>query len=361
MAGIKKGKILLHIIILICAVYCLIFKFDIIKQEIMTAITMWVNIIVPSVFPYTIISQYISDSQIVKKLPGKFISFIFGIHSCSIKAIISSVFCGYPSGAVCARSLYEMNEIDSDEAGRLICFTNNAGPLFLISAVGTGLLGSTRDGAIIYLIQLMSSFAYGILIRKKLKSDYKENTEHTVYKGDFCSYVRQGVSICVNICGFMVISYVMAAMVYIILIDVLKIQDCFYFIKKCVNSFFELSAGVKELSTINSENLKFALICSAVSWSGFSVIMQIKSVAGEIIETKRLIKAKFIQAVFSFIMGFWYKSIFSQSTIITEKNIAIPFSIAGTILISAFYLLSQKSRDKKIHLNFLSRLLNYRI
>ena len=113
MEAIKKLKYPLKIAICIYLICCLIFKFGIIKKEILTALTLWANIIIPSVFPYLIISQYISNSHLIEKIPGRFISFVFGIHKCSIKAIICSVLCGYPSGAVCARSLYDKGEIDA--------------------------------------------------------------------------------------------------------------------------------------------------------------------------------------------------------------------------------------------------------
>ncbi|MBQ6893923.1 MAG: hypothetical protein IJN40_00335 [Clostridia bacterium] len=314
----------------------------------MTAITMWVNIIVPSVFPYTIISQYISDSQIVQKLPGRFISFIFGIHGCSIKAIISSVFCGYPSGAVCAKNLYIKNEIDIDEASHLICFTNNAGPLFLISAVGTGLLGNTRDGAMIYLIQLISSFIYGIFTRKNIKEASLQSTIAGPGKGDFCSYVKNGVSICINICGFMVMAYVMASVICIIAGGIIKQEASLLFIEKLSKSFFEVSAGVKELSTMASEKLRFALICSAVSWSGFSVIMQIKSVAGEIIGFKKLIYAKSFQAVCSFFLGYGYKSLYTQSFYSPKGLTAIPASVVIGAIIIMIYLIKERKLSEKI-------------
>lgn len=344
MEAIKKLKYPLKIAICIYLICCLIFKFGIIKKEILTALTLWANIIVPSVFPYLIISQYISNSYLIEKIPGRFISFIFGIHKCSIKAIICSFLCGYPSGAVCARSLYDKGEINIKEAQRLICFTNNAGPLFLISAVGTSLLGSTKDGAVIYVIQLISSFAYGLVTREKNLfgcNNSIKNYRNT--QGEFCTYVKNAVNICINICGFMIAAYVMASAVCIFAENIFGI----YFLKPYIKSFFEITAGIKELCAVESDKLIFPLICGAVSWSGFSVIMQIKSVAGDILSIKTLCKAKFIQAIFSFIIGLWYKSFIYQETLSTGKALAIPISIIGTILIFAIYLFSQKSRYKK--------------
>ncbi|MBO5743977.1 MAG: hypothetical protein J6R68_06815 [Clostridia bacterium] len=277
----------------------------------------------------------------------KIISFAFGIKKCSIKAVLCSEFCGYPSGAVCARNLYERGEIDIKEAQRLICYTNNAGPLFLISAVGTSLLGSTKDGVVIYLIQLISSFIYGILKREKVNSCSKKKRQTNLEKSDFCSYVKNGVNICVNICGFMVASYVMASAMTIFIRNTFGNFANSFYVNAFVKGFFEITAGINEFSSLNSEGLKFALICGTVSWSGFSVIMQIKSVSGKIIDIKKLCGAKFIQALFSFVMGLLYKSFFYKEVFRTDRLIAIPVSIIGTILIFVIYLFYQKSRYKK--------------
>ena len=341
---IKALKHILKITVCIYTVYCLIFEFNIIKKEVITALFLWANVIIPSVFPYLIISQYISNSCFIEKIPLKIISFIFGIKKCSIKAVLCSAFCGYPSGAVCARNLYERGEIDIKEAQWLICYTNNAGPLFLISAVGTSLLGSTKDGVVIYLIQLISSFIYGILKREKLNSYNKKAKSINLEKGDFCSYVKNGVNICVNICGFMVASYVMASATTIFIRNTFGNFANSFYVNAFVKGFFEITAGINEFSSLNSEGLKFALICGAVSWSGFSVIMQIKSVAGGLIDFKKLCSAKFIQALFSFVMGLIYKSFICNGNRAPVKIIAMPISVVTAIIIFIFYLIYQSKK-----------------
>lgn len=315
-----------------------------IKKEVMASLMIWANVIVPSVFPYLIISQYISNSCSIQKLPLGIISLIFGIKKCSIKAVLCSAFCGYPSGAVCARNLYERGEIDINEAQRIICYTNNAGPLFLISAVGTSLLGSTKDGVAIYLIQLISSFLYGILIREKTNLCSEKMRQTNLQKGDFCSYVKNGINICVNICGFMVASYVMICVMTIFIGNVFNS----FYINTLIKCFFEITAGINKLSMLDIKSLKFALICGAVSWSGFSVIMQIKSVAGNIINIKKLCGAKFIQAVFSLILGLIYKNLFSQDLYTQGIIISIPISFGFTVVLFLFYLTHQKKLSERI-------------
>lgn len=348
MITIKALKPIFKITLCVYIVYCLIFEFGIIKKEIMAALMIWANVIIPSVFPYLIISQYISNSSITQKSPMGITTSILGIKRCSIKAIICSAFCGYPAGAVCAKNLYESGEIDIREAQRLICYTNNAGPLFLISAVGTSILGSTKDGAVIYLIQLLSSFVYGIVIREKTNQHSRKTNQANLQKGDFCQYVKNGVNICVNICGFMVASYVLSAATIIFTGNLLTNYANSFYVYAFIKGFFEITAGINELCMLNSGSLKFALICAAVSWSGFSVIMQIKAVSGKIISIKKICGAKFIQAVLSFFMGLMYKNCFPKACLTPAGVIAMPFSIIAATVIFIFYVIYQKKLSEKI-------------
>jgi len=337
--------------LLICAyiIYCLIFYFDIIKYEINSAIEMWIKIIVPSVFPYLVISRYISDADILsgsKNIAVKLLSKLFGISYCSVKAIVSSLICGYPSGAICALSLYKNSLITKDEAKRLICFTNNAGPLFLISAVGICLLGSVYDGCALYVIQLISAFIYGIASKKNNMTYLADKKAMKKNASDLCTYISQSVVTIVNICGFMIFAYVMSSCVMIAIkmcrIDFINENYLYIFIK----GFFEISAGVKQASLFCDNDFGFAIICSIVSWSGVSVIMQIKSASENIISFKHLIKAKFIQAIISFVLGYAYSLLFDIKKQGLQSDIYIKISIIISAFMFLVYIIKNKKRCK---------------
>ena len=313
----------------------------------MSALGIWINIIVPSVFPYLIISEYIASSNIMNLLEvvlGKCISKPLGITKSSIRCVLCSFICGYPSGAICASMLYKNKKISMGEAEHLICFTNNAGPLFLISAVGTGLLGSAKNGCAMYVIQLMSAFIYGIISRKM---PTKSSFENSVSKGnDICTCIRNAVGTCINICGFMIAAYVLSGSI-IYLIGAIY-PKCRYFsiISAGVRAIFEISAGVKEISSIDKGITGFAFMCAFVSWSGISVILQIKSVAPEIISIKKLCIAKFIQAVFSFILGFLYASLSGFKYYYPQKPYAIPIFLLITVIIFIVYVFTDLKSKK---------------
>lgn len=338
--------------ILICMhiVYCLIFEFDLIKAEIMNVSDMWFRIILPSVFPYLVLSRYLAESDItdiILKFPGKFLSGLLGISYPAMRCVLCSLLCGYPSGAITASSLEKRGAIDRSEAEKIIYYSNNAGPLFLISAVGGVMLGSQRLGFAIYIIQLISAFTYGIMIRKTSAPMQALHNARVKTKFDLCTAVAQSVTVVINIFGFMATAFIMSRICIILLekfIPMPKYADII------IKGFFEISAGVKEASGIENQSLSFALICAFVSWSGLSVILQIISASNGLANMKRLIYAKLIQGMISFGLGYAYIS-FSKAErgILARYDIMTASAICGCILFIIYILKSLISKKEHSH------------
>lgn len=330
-------------------IYTFIFESELIKGEIVSAVTMWVNVIIPSVFPYLVLSKYIISTDtfdIFEIFPGKLIGRIFKLSQCSIKAVICSVFCGYPSGAVCASSLVEDGLIQKDEARRIITFTNNAGPLFLISAVGTSMLGSAKDGFTIFIIQLISAFIYGMIISiKSPKIHSRAYTTNTGYS-DLCEAIRSAVNTIINICGYMISAYVMSCCVISFAGRFIMYSTPLPWIEVFVKGFFEITQGVKSIAFPGAGCVQFGLICAFVSWSGLSVIMQIKSVAGDIISIGSLMYSKAIQAIMSFCMGYCYKMISAETMPNFQYHPALKISLILTIILFVSYNIKMIKRGR---------------
>ena len=61
--------------------------------------------------------------------------------------------------------MYETKQISLNQARRMSLFCVGAGPAFLITAVGTVLLGNTKLGIILLVSQLISGLILGIISR----------------------------------------------------------------------------------------------------------------------------------------------------------------------------------------------------
>lgn len=328
------------------AVYSFIFEFNLVKAEITSAVTMWISVIIPSVFPYLVLSKYIISTDamdIFEIFPGKLMSRIFKLSQSSIKAVICSLFCGYPSGAVCASSLLKEGLIQKDEAKRIITFTNNAGPLFLISAVGISMLGSAKDGFAIYVIQIISAFIYGITASIKSpqirQMAYVSKSVHS----DLCEAIRSSVATITNICGYMISAYVMSCCV-LIFADKVITSHMAGWTEAFIKGFFEITQGIKSIASPGTGCVRFGIICAFVSWSGISVIMQIKSVAGDIISFRTLMYAKCMQAILSFGLGYLYKMVSGEAKPYIRNEVMIELSFIITVILFLIYLF--KTRKK---------------
>ena len=336
---IFKGTIMIFI------VYCLIVHSQDVKTSVLSAIALWARVLIPSVFPYLVLSEYITTINL-SAAPWGFVSGIFKrvfkIKACSAKAVLCGMLCGYPTGAMCAVSLYRDGHISKKEAASLVGFTNNAGPLFLISAVGTTMLGNTRDGLAIYIIQLFSAFLFGMITRKKMPS---YDTEHSFHiresKADFCEAVSKAVKITVNICGYMVATYTMMTCFNVLLKFFMPTES--EMMNAVCSSLFEISAGMESLSAIEGSPALFGLICAAVSWSGLSVILQIKYVAKEITSLKDIIIPKICQAIISFFAGYMYKLKFINHVYIYQESMISEIFFIVCITIFAIYIFKQIS------------------
>lgn len=125
-----------------------------------------INVLIPSMFPFMIVSSMISLSGIefkLKKFLGNAIKFLLYLPASTAPAIIISMFGGYPIGAYAVKNLYKRREINKEQLNRMMCFCVNSGPAFIISMVGESLLGDHKVGISMFLIQVLFSLSIGII------------------------------------------------------------------------------------------------------------------------------------------------------------------------------------------------------
>lgn len=124
------------------------------------------EILIPSLFPFMVLSVFFVKTglaAILGKLTGPACRILFALPGSAAAAILMSMIGGYPVGARAAAALVEQGEITQEQAERMLCFCINAGPAFLVSVVGTALLGSPKSGILLLCAQLLGSVCLGVL------------------------------------------------------------------------------------------------------------------------------------------------------------------------------------------------------
>ena len=103
-----------------------------------SGLKLWANNVVPSLFPFFIATNLLSHTNIINyisKKCNKCMRPIFNVPGESAYAFVLGLISGYPMGAKIVTDLRTNNNCTKDEGERMLCFTNNSGPLFIIGTV----------------------------------------------------------------------------------------------------------------------------------------------------------------------------------------------------------------------------------
>lgn len=126
------------------------------------------EIIIPSLFPFMIVSAFVLKSG-VGAVIGKFLNpltqFLFALPGEAGTAVFMSMIGGFPIGAKMTAELLENGSVTSRQAQRMQLFCLNAGPAFMVGALGNSMLGNSKVGWILYASNVLSSVLLGVLTR----------------------------------------------------------------------------------------------------------------------------------------------------------------------------------------------------
>ena len=104
-----------------------------------SGLALWANSVVPSLFPFFVATELLMHTNIVSQLGvvfNKCMKPIFNIRGEGAFAFVMGIISGYPVGAKIASNFRKNNICSKEECERLLSFTNNSGPLFIIGTVG---------------------------------------------------------------------------------------------------------------------------------------------------------------------------------------------------------------------------------
>lgn len=118
------------------------------------------RIIIPSLFPFTVCVLFLSNSGFFGclKAVSPLTKRAFGISGEMFSVMILSMIGGYPIGAKLLNDSVENGRITPENAGVMLNYCVNAGPAFIVIAVGNGIYGSKAVGWVLLTAHIVSSF-----------------------------------------------------------------------------------------------------------------------------------------------------------------------------------------------------------
>ena len=275
--------------------------------------------IVPSLFPFIVISSLLAATGVPAKLGNlcaPLMSKLFSVSGSGAIAFVLGLSGGYPLGAAVIADMLTSGEIDRKEAEHLLSFSNNSGPAFIIGAAGAGIFKSSKIGALLYLIHIISAILVGILFSNHSVSHFsppvKITKKATPLSLALPACVKSGVTTVLMVCGFVVFFSVIT-----------KILDSIGFfmtfagsiseisgaelsaVRAFLTGFFELGSGIGAMNGIPASPASLALAAFILGWGGLSVHLQTMSVIDGIsIFNTRYFSGKLLHGLISAVLAF---------------------------------------------------------
>lgn len=235
--------------------------------------------VIPSLFPFMALAGFLAQSRASVFLSSLFLPLtkLLKLPKAAGSLLFSSLIGGYPSAAKSIADFVRNGVLDKKTGERMLCFCVNAGPPFLIGALGIGLFGSAEIGLFLFSAQTLSALTIAFVL-SIFSSAPKESGIAELNFGKNSAVLIRSVTKAAESC------FQMSAFVVLIcgVTDLILDLPTLTFLKEnplwnaVFTGFFEVTAGCFSCGNIPA---LAAVICGGIaSFSGLSVMFQIAAI-----------------------------------------------------------------------------------
>ncbi len=290
-----------------------------------SGLNLWINNIVPSLFSFFIAVELLNNT-FLPKLIGKWFQKImrpfFNVPGIGAYALFMGIISGYPVGAKIVTDLRNNNLCTKEEAERLITFTNNSSPLFILGTVGITLFNDTSIGILLLITHILACFTVAFIFKFWKSETREEYIKEINSSSDILSFKDLGkilstsiinaIESVVLIGGFVVFFNVLLSilnkislfkLIFVILkptFNVLNINP--NFIVPIISGLIELTSGVSLVASVPSASLGINVIFASflLGFGGISILLQVWGISSNSdISIKPYILGKLLQGIFA--------------------------------------------------------------
>ena len=273
------------------------------------ALALCVQVLLPSLFPFFVLSSMVISTGVIQRLSTRLekpFQWLFGLPGSFGAALLLGAAGGYPVGAKTIATLYQQGQCSKRDAEKALRFCNNAGPAFLISAVGASLLQDPHAGLNLYAVHVLSALIIGFI--------YRKNTDYVKYNGITADHMRNTATISLflravtdafssflNVSAFVLIFSVISTM-----LQQLPLIDSLHCLPGGGILWYGLLAGFLELTSgvacLTQGGLPSSILLPALSfvcgWGGCSVQFQTISLLHDAgLSCRQYLKSKLLQGI----------------------------------------------------------------
>ena len=261
-------------------------------------VTLCLQTVLPSLFPFFVLSSLLVQSDVPRLLSRAMAGVmypLFGVSGAGASALILGLLGGYPVGARTVAELYGRGEIAREEAEQLLAFCNNSGPGFFLGVCGTAVFGSARAGMYLYLIHVGAALVTGVLLRRDLGLPRRKAVSRQRAPFDLAAALPAAVQ-----SSFAAVGSVSAFVIFfMVLLRLLSLVPALAALpplpRAALFGFVEMTNGVNALPATRAG---FVLCAAIMNWGGLSVQAQTRAMlAGSALSARRCVIGKAVQAL----------------------------------------------------------------
>ncbi len=168
--GLRKQDALslVWLALALCFVLGMVLQPKIVYDGSINGLQAWWNIVFPSLLPFFIASEILMKLGLVRfmgALLEPVMRPLFNVPGAGAFVMVIGFTSGFPIGSMVTAKLRQQGLCSRVEAERLISFTNNSSPLFMLTAVAVGMFGRPDLGVVIAGSHYLANILLGLLLR----------------------------------------------------------------------------------------------------------------------------------------------------------------------------------------------------
>lgn len=284
-------------------------------DSISESIGVCLDVIIPSMFVFMVLSSYIIDEGIYKAIfsPIYFLlKRILPLNKELFSIFLLSLIGGYPTGIKLLHERIAENNNYHEIYERMAAVCYCVSPVFAVNIIGYGIYGSTEAGVAVYISNVLSCFILAVFTARSIRQKSISSDSDNTYQIN-----PKGLIFCINIASK---ALLMICAVIICFNSVMTVADCLLeklgvLTPEIVSGFFEIS----NLTKITSPSPVLLPVFSFISsFGGICVLAQTAALAGKGFSLKYFFIGRLICGALSafltyIIMNIWEISVGSSA------------------------------------------------
>lgn len=269
------------------------------------SLNLWVKNIIPSLFPFFIITDILINYDITRYIP-KFIKnifkYLFNIDDNLLTIFLLSIISGFPSNARNTRIMLDKKKISNNEANHILIFSHFSNPLFIMTTIPICFFHNDSIGLILLISHYLSNIILGILVRNKINDTHKllvEGNNNNKFSDVFLNAIKKSINTITTIGGIVTVFLVLSTLIT----HFLKLNS---YNSMLLKGIMEITIGIDSLSKLSlSLTYKLTITSMFLALGGLSVHMQVlNEIIGTEIKYSYFLKGRIIQMIISGLITF---------------------------------------------------------